>query len=139
MRTIEDLKSWFGAEPFLGIITLAIVLPLTGVIGYLFLEGLLSASTASLILLGGAISAILAAQLAERMRGEFGRRVLRIYCYVVWLCFLGWILWDRLVPWPGFNANTIADLLFVAFWLYLIVLAFRPPEQTDTLPDYRQK
>jgi hypothetical protein len=139
MRLFDDAKSWLGAEPFLGIITLAIVLPLAGMLGYLVLESVLSASTAALVFLGAAASVVLAARLAERVSGELRRRVLRIYCYAVWLAFVGWTLWDRLVPWPGFNAKTAADLMFGAFWLYLIILAFRRPDEAEALPDYRQK
>ena len=136
---LENLKSWLGAEPFLGIITLAVTLPIAGVLAYMIFESAISAPIASAILIGIAGAAFLIDYAARRLNEKWGRRLENSAPSIMWIGFTAWTFRDEFIPWPGFTPGMIAKLLGVALWLFVIVMIIKRNQGSgEPLRNYHQ-
>lgn len=139
MRALEDVKSWLGAEPFLGIVTLAIVLPLAGLLGYMVAESTLSAPLAFSILIAVWMTGLLVDHIARRVSEPFGRKINLTFFVLFYTGLAAWTFRDEFLPWHGFTLGIIAKILLFALVIGAMIKLDQRQRNNPRLPDYRQK
>lgn len=139
MRAPEDVKSWLGTEPFLGIVTLAIVLPLAGLLGYMVAESALSAPLAFSILIAVWMTGLLVDHIARQVSEPLGRKINLTFFVLFYTGLAAWTFRDEFLPWHGFTLAIIAKILLFALVIGAMIKLDQRQRNNPQLPDYCEK
>ena len=125
-------KSWLGAEPQLGLIVLAVWLPIVGALAYIFLVSAFSAPVLFAFCIAPYAASLLFGSILARFNERLRIRIEQVAYWVFVACLFGWMVKVLGAEWRHFGiGSAIKSLIFAAFCVALVKFAEYRAEKID--------
>jgi hypothetical protein len=121
-------KSWLGAEPQLGLIVLAVWLPIVGVLAYISLVSAFSAPVLFAFLIAPYAASLLFGPILGRLNERLRIRVEQVAYWAFVACLFAWMVKTLGTDWLPFSLG------FAAFGVALVKFSKYRAEKIDYRP-----
>ena len=127
------MRSWFGAEPALGLVVLLVSLPIVGVLAYLVLIGAIEHPYWFLLFWTLYAAGLIFRHVIERLERELSARAKRAIWLLIIIGFLGWSFMPVFQLWfiDGRPGPVLAMFGILFGWYVLLEIAGRKAAKTD--------